>query len=116
MSQITYSQAGDYLLPNIRLSDPPDAEPINKYGRLRQFYLINHNKILYHQLLLQEKLYPHLRDTQRAVEERMETLMAQLEKRDPPPDKASNQMAWVGHMTNLHHTAEEIVYAELIYA
>jgi hypothetical protein len=26
--EITYSQVGDYLLPDIKLSDPPDAPPL----------------------------------------------------------------------------------------
>ena len=44
---ITYSQVGDYLLPNIALSEPNDAEPLNKYGRMRKAYLKNHHLILY---------------------------------------------------------------------
>jgi hypothetical protein len=34
---------------------------------------------------------------------------------NPPPDKATDQMAWVGHMNNLRHSAEETVLEELIY-
>jgi hypothetical protein len=33
----------------------------------------------------------------------------------PAPDKATNQMAWVGHMNSLKHQAEETVLTELIY-
>ena len=115
MPEITYTRKGDYLLPNIALQEPPDVKPLNKYGRMRQSYLKNHKPILYSQLLLAEKLYPHLRDTQRAAQERFDTLMAQLVQRDPPPDKASDQMGWVAHMNALHHSAEEIVFAELVY-
>ena len=115
MFELTYTQVGDYLLPNIILSDPPDAEPLNKYGRMRQSYLKNHQPILYNQLLLSEKLYPHLRDTGRTAMERLETMMSQLVQRDPPPDKASNQMGWVAHMNALHHSAEETIITELVY-
>ena len=116
MPGITYTQQGDYLLPNIVLQDPSDAEPLNKYGRMRRSYLKGHRPIQYNQLLLSEKLYPHLRNTQRAAQERFDTLMAQLLQRDPPPDKASDQMGWVAHMNSLHRTAEEIIFAELVYA
>jgi hypothetical protein len=31
------------------------------------------------------------------------------------PDKAENSLAWVQYMTTLHHSAEEIIFAEIIY-
>jgi hypothetical protein len=45
----------------------------------------------------------------------MERLIEELVKKDPPPDKATNQMGWVGHMNSLKAQAEEIVLAELVY-
>jgi len=115
MPKIDYIPVGDYLLPTITKRDPHDAEPLTKYGRMRRAYLKDHRPILYSQLLLQERLYPHLRATQRAAEERMDTMMVQLAKRDPPPDKAVCGLSWAQHMSALHHTAEETILAELIY-
>jgi hypothetical protein len=115
MPKIDYVPVGDYLLPAITLRDPPDAEPLTKYGLMRKSYLKTHRPILYNQLLLAEKLYPHLRATQRAAEERMDTMMVQLAQRNPPPDKAACSLLWAQHMAGLHHTAEEIIFAELIY-
>ncbi|MCL2574698.1 MAG: TnpV protein [Defluviitaleaceae bacterium] len=34
MLNITCSQIGDYLLPDIVLSEPSDAEPLTKYGMM----------------------------------------------------------------------------------
>ena len=55
------------LYPERRLSDSrPEAEPAArrnlwaKYGRMRKTYLKEHRPILYNQMLLSEKLYPHL--------------------------------------------------------
>jgi len=115
MPKIEYIPVGDYLLPAITLRDPPGAEPLTKYGTMRRAYLKNYRPILYSQLLLQEKLYPHLRATQRAAEGRLDTLMAQLAQRDPPPDKAACPLTWAHHMAALHRTAEETILAELIY-
>jgi len=115
MPEITYTQRGDYLIPDIILSDPPDAEPLNKYGRMRKSYLKDHKPILYNQLLLSEQLYPHLRDTGCTAMERIESMMTQLVKRDPPPSKESDQMGWVAHMNSLRYSAEEVVIAELVY-
>ena len=34
MEQISYFRVGDYFLPTIKLSDPPDALPLGLYGEL----------------------------------------------------------------------------------
>ena len=115
MPDITYTRHGDYLLPDIVLSEPPEPEPLTKYGLMRRSFLKNHRPILYNQLLLSEKLYPHLRDTQLAATERIETMMARLVKTDPPPDKASDNLAWAAHMNALKRSAEETVLKELVY-
>jgi hypothetical protein len=41
MSDITYTRVGDYYLPNIILSAPPDAEPLTKYGMMRKTFSKN---------------------------------------------------------------------------
>jgi hypothetical protein len=50
------------MLPNIGLSDPPDAPPLGRYGLMRKLHLKEHRPILYNQLLMTEKLYPYLRN------------------------------------------------------
>jgi len=117
MLEITYTRHGDYLLPDIILRDTlhKEAEPLTKYGIMRRTYLKNHRPILYNCLLLTEKLYSHLREVQRTADSRLETLMAQLVKRNPPPDKTTDGLAWANHMNMLKHTAEENIFAELIY-
>ena len=42
-------------------------------------------------------------------------MMAGLIKQNPPPDKATDNLAWAAHMNALHHSAEETILAELIY-
>ncbi|MCL2189466.1 MAG: TnpV protein [Defluviitaleaceae bacterium] len=114
-SNISYSQVGDYLRPNIALSEPKDTKPLDKYGRMRKAYLKNHRLILYNQLLLTEKLYPHLRDIQRVAQQRLDVIISHFVQRNPPPNKSTDQMGWVAHMKALHHTAEAIVISELVY-
>jgi hypothetical protein len=69
--EISYSQAGDYLLPNLALSDPPDAPPLGYYGKRRKAYLREHRPILYSRLLLSERLYPLCRAVDEAAAERL---------------------------------------------
>jgi hypothetical protein len=103
------------LFPNILLSDPPDAEPLTKYGMMRKNFLKQYRPITYSRLVLTEKLFPHCRDVQQSAESRLEITMEQLIRRDPPPDKVQDGFAWVAHMNALKQVAEESIFAELVY-
>ena len=46
---ITYTQNGDYLIPNIVIRK---TKPIGHYGRLRKAYLEMHRPILFNELCL----------------------------------------------------------------
>ena len=113
-SNLNYTQTGDYLLPNLTLNQP--RKLLGKYSRLRRTYLMNHRPVLYHPMLLNGSLYPHLMEVEQTAENRMQQTMAQLLKQNPVPDKEQNQMAWVQHMNSLKAQAEELVLNELIYS
>ena len=70
--EIEYVRVGDYLLPNLMLSDPPDAPPLGRYGRMHKAFLKEHRPILYNQLLVTERLYPLLREVDETANERRE--------------------------------------------
>lgn len=74
MNRITYTRIGDYLLPDIVLSEPPPelTEPLGRYSRMRRAFLKTRKPILYNQLLLTERLFPHLRDADEIANERRE--------------------------------------------
>ena len=112
---MTYIQNGDYLIPDLKLSQQPE-KPLGKYGRMRKAYLKEHRPILYNQLLLSEKLYPHLLEIDETAQSRLEQLMPQLAKDAGATEqlKASDPMRWVGLMNTCKAQAEEILMAELI--
>jgi hypothetical protein len=58
----------------------------------------------------------HLADTEEEAQEQIETIIAEMLKLDPAPDKGKDQMGWVRHMNSLRMTAEEIVTRELVYS
>jgi hypothetical protein len=80
--EITYSWHGDYLLPDIRLSEPLREElpsddstwekypPIGRFGRMRRAFLKEHRPIEYSRLLLTEQLFPHLREVDAIANQR----------------------------------------------
>jgi hypothetical protein len=64
MSDIEYIQSGDYLIPNIILSESTrdNLPALGRYGRMRRSFLKEHCPIQYNRLLLTEQLFPHLRE------------------------------------------------------
>ena len=111
---VTYSTVGDYQLPNLILNQP--RKPLGKYGRLRRTYLKDHRPVLYHTMLLNGSLYPHLMEMEQTAESQMQQTMEQLLKQNPAPNKEQHQMGWVQHMNSLKAQAEELVLNELIYS
>ena len=114
-NNLTYTQNGDYLIPDLSLSEQPE-KPLGKYGRLRKAYLKEHRPLIYNQLLLTEKLYPHLIEIDETAQSRLEQMMLQLAKEAGATEelKASDPMKWVGLMNTCKAQAEEILMAELI--
>ena len=119
MTELTYTKNGDYLIPDLTLSETPeDARPLGKYGRLRRSYLQEHRPGLYSRLVLSEKLFPHLREIDETANRRLEQMMPELMKQNGVTEnlKASDPMKWTGLMNNLKNQAEEVILAELIHA
>ncbi len=112
--EFTYCQCGDYFIPDIQLS-PCEPKTLGKYGRMRRAYLQEKNPMLLNDLILGERLFSRLWEIDETAHRGMEHLMTELLKKNPSPDKATQQMAWVQHMNSLKAQAEEIVLTELIY-
>jgi hypothetical protein len=72
--EITYSLVGDYYLPDIKISEPPDAPPLGKYGMMHKEYLRKHKGVLYAQLVLTERLYPLCREVDETAAHRLATI------------------------------------------
>jgi len=87
---------------------------LGKYGRMRRAFLEQNNPMLLNDLILTEKLFPHLWEIEDAANARMELLMKQYLEQNPAPDKETDQMGWVRHMNSLRAQAEEVVMTELI--
>ena len=68
--ELDYIPVGEYLLPALKLSDPPDAPPLGLYGELYKRNLEQHRSFLYSQLLLSENLYPLCRSIDEAAQSR----------------------------------------------
>ena len=114
---LTYGLHGDYYLPKLNLSDAGKT-PIGRYGRMYMTYLQENRPGLYTHLLLSGKLCEHLAEIDSSCRERMNRMIPQMAAAEGINEalKARNPIAWVGRMNSIHHRAEEIILAELIYA
>ena len=111
---LTYTRCGDYLIPDIRLSYVSD-KPLRKYGRMRRVFLAENSPIRLDDMILTETLFPHLWEIDETARRRVKQIMTELLERNPAPDKSTQQLAWVQHMSSLKAHAEEVVNAELIF-
>lgn len=113
----TYTQRGDYLIPNLVLSDTKEYH-IGKYGQIRRAYLKEHRPAIYSTLLLTEKLFPHLAEIDAACKTRLDIIEIAMMRQEGVTEalKAADQMEWVRRRNSIHSRAEEIVLHELVYA
>ena len=112
--KMTYHMEGEYLIPDL---SAPDLPTIGPWGLRRLAYFREHRRAIYSGMLMTGTLNAHLEEIDRAAEEMMELLMAQMAELEGVTEqlKAKNQMAWVQAMNSIRSRAEEIVLAELIY-
>jgi len=71
--KITYTQVGDYLIPNIILTPIPEQDKklqLDRYVRIHRSFLHEHYSILYNQLVLSEKLFATLYEIDETVNAR----------------------------------------------
>ena len=114
--EITYTQQGDYLLPNLTLPEQ-DSRPIGLWGQQHLRYIKRSRPILYTNLLTKCKLNEYLADINNQAEQMYEQLVAAFAKEEGCTEqlKASNQMLWVRRMNNATQRAREVVNTEIIY-
>lgn len=112
----TYTQVGDYLLPDLKLPEE-EQQPIGVWGQRHRSYLKEHRRATYTALLASGKLNSYLADIDRQAEGMFLRLVKQMAEVEGVTEqlKADNQMEWVGRMNNIRSRAMEIVNSELIY-
>ena len=118
--KLEYTKYGDYYIPNIVMPKEnieTKGKDIGKYGRLRLNFLKQNKKILYQELLLDNKLHEHLVKVNERATIRVNDLINKIAKQENVNEnlKATNQLEWIQSMNNIKNCAEEIVLNELIY-
>ena len=114
----TYSQVGDYILPDLKLPAEEKQQSIGVWGQRHKRYLKQNHKVLYMNLLTSGKLNSYLADIDEQTENIFSRLVKQLAEKESVTEalKAENQMLWVQKMNSIRNTAMEVVSNDLIYA
>ena len=105
-TKITYTQQGDYLLPDLKLPEQPKVE-IGIWGRRHLKYIEHYRPILYTNLLTSCKLTAYLADIDELAEDMFFRLVKQFAEKEGVSEqlKAEDQMQWVRKMNNIHNQA-----------
>ena len=113
----TYTQAGDYMLPDLLPAEEEKEANIGIWGMRHKRYLKQNHKVRYYNLLTSSKLNSYLADIDKQAEEMFSRLVKQMAMRESVTEqlKAGNQMEWVARMNNIRSRATEVVNTDFIY-
>ena len=113
----TYTQQGDYLLPNLALPAEKETGNIGVWALRHKRYLKQHHKVLYYNLLTSGKLDSHLADIEEQAQQLFLRLVKELAEKEGVTEqlKSADPMAWVQKMNNIRSRVTEVVNAEVIF-
>ena len=112
----TYTQVGDYYLPDLKLPEEEKQANIGVWGMRHKRFLKENHRVLYANLMTSGKLVAYLDDIEQQATAVFLRLVKELAEKEGVTEKlkAENQMLWVQKMNSIRNRATEIVNAELI--
>ncbi len=112
----TYTQVGDYLLPNLSLPAEEKGTNIGVWAMRHKRYLKQNHKVRYYNLLTSGKLDLYLADIEKQAEKMFSELIKSLAEKENVTEKlkSDNPMLWVQKMNNIRKRATEIVNEQVI--
>lgn len=113
----TYTQVGDYYLPDLKLPEEEKQANIGVWGMRHKRFLKENHRVLYANLMTSGKLVAYLDDIEQQATAMFLRLVKELAEKEGVTEKlkAENQMLWVQKINNIRNRATEIVNAELIF-
>lgn len=113
----TYTQVGDYLLPNLSLPPEEKETNIGVWAMRHKRYLKQSHKVHYYNLLTSGKLETYLADIEEQAQNLFSRLVKDLAEEENVTEelKVTDMMLWVRKMNNIRHRAMESVNEQVIY-
>lgn len=113
----TYTQVGDYLLPNLSLPAEEKETNIGVWAMKHKRYLKQSHKVRYYNLLTSGKLNSYLADIEEQAQNLFSRLVKDLAEKENVTEKlkSDSPILWVQKMNNIRNRATEIVNEQVIY-
>ena len=113
---IEYVRNGDYYIPNLKA--PEGTYNIGKYGGLHSIFIKENRPTVYSMKMLNGTWLAYLEEIDTTAKELIDKLIKDMAVKQGIKEelKAKDQIAWVGAMNNIRHSAEEFVLREFIYS
>lgn len=113
----TYTQVGDYLLPNLSLPAEEKEMNIGVWAMRHKRYLKQTHKVHYYNLLTSGKLNLYLVDIDKQAQNLFSRLVKDLAEKENVTEKlkSDSPILWVQKMNNIRNRATEIVNEQVIY-
>ena len=114
---IEYVRNGDYYIPNLTVPDDK-VYNIGKYGRLHSIFIKENRPTIYSMKMLNGTWLAYLEEIDTTAKEMIDKLIKDMAVRQGITEelKTRDQMAWVGAMNNIRHSAEEFVLRDFVYS
>ena len=114
--EISYTQQGDYLLPDLKLPEQPKVE-IGVWGKRHERYIKQHHKIRYFNLLTSCKLIEYLADIDKLAQSTYDSLLILMMQRDGINEtlKAKDCLLWTRKVNAIKQQVIEIINHDIIY-
>ena len=114
---IEYVRNGDYYIPNLTVPDDK-VYNIGRYGRMHSIFIKENRPAFYSMKMLNGTWLAYLEEIDTTAKEMVDKLVKDMAMKQGITEelKAKDQMAWVGAMNNIRHSAEEFVLKDLVYS
>ena len=114
---IEYVINGDYYIPNLTVPDDK-VYNIGRYGRLHSIFIKENRPCIYSMKMLNGTWLAYLEEIDTTAKEMVNNLIKDMAVKQGFTEelKAKDQMAWVGAMNNIRHSAEEFVLKDFVYS
>ena len=112
---IEYVRNGDYYIPNLKA--PEGTYNIGRYGKLHSIFIKENRPAFYSMKTLNGTWLAYLEEIDTSAKEMVDRLIEDMLVKQGITEelKVKDQMAWVGAMNNIRHSAEEIVCKDLLF-
>ena len=114
---IEYVKSGDYYIPNLTVPDDK-VYNIGRYGRMHSIFIKENRPTIYSMKMLNGTWLAYLEEIDTSAKEMIDKLVKDMAIKQGITEelKAKDQMAWVGAMNNIRHSAEEFVLRDFVYS